>query len=174
MCAQGLEILQDCPIDYEDWSGSSAEEEWVIRTLKLWFFLIKDFAHIHKWASWPQIFDDKAFMKKAVAVIEEQADEFYDYLQAQAQKLVLDDPAHLAKAECLLKHLGGASMVDPHHSDGDSSVGTFIMFVLKDALSHAGLLPEKKRVISKELRLCTYKKGLYEQFSTQLQAVIGN
>ena len=160
MCSQGLEILQDCPIDYEDWSGSSSEEEWVIRTLKLWFFLIKDFAHIYKWASWPQIFDDNAFMKKAVSVIEEQAEDFHAYLQVTSTKLVLDDPAHLAKAECLLKHLGGSGMVDPHHSDGDSSVGTVIMFVLKDALTHAGLLPDKKRAVAKELRLCSYKKGL--------------
>ena len=42
---------------------------------------MKDFAVVHKWASWPEIFDDKNFMKKATAVIEEQADEFYDYLQ---------------------------------------------------------------------------------------------
>lgn len=145
----------------------------MIRALKLWFFLIKDFAHIHKWASWPQIFDDKAFIKKAVAVIEEQADEFYDYLQTQASKLVLDDPAHLAKAECLLKHLGGASAIDPHHTDGDSSVGTFIMFVLKDALAYAGFLSDKKRAF-KELKLCAYKKGLYEQFYGQLQASLGN
>lgn len=47
ICSQGLEILQDCPIDFEDWSSASADEEWVIRTLKLWFFCIKDFAVVH-------------------------------------------------------------------------------------------------------------------------------
>jgi hypothetical protein len=134
ICSQGLEILQDCPIDFEDWSSASADEEWVIRTLKLWFFCIKDFAVVHQWASWPQILDDTAFIKKAKDVIEEQQDDFYDYLQINTKKLLLDDPAHLAKVECLLNHLGGPSMIDPHHSDGDSSVGTFMMFIMKDAL----------------------------------------
>jgi len=173
ICSQGLEILQDCPIDFEDWSSASADEEWVIRTLKLWFFCIKDFAVVHQWASWPQILDDTAFIKKAKDVIEEQQDDFYDYLQINTKKLLLDDPAHLAKVECLLNHLGGPSMIDPHHSDGDSSVGTFMMFIMKDALQYAGLLPEKSRRPGKEIRLCNYKKGLYEQFHAQLQTALG-
>lgn len=173
ICSQGLEILQDCPIDFEDWSTTSAEEEWVIRALKIWFFLIKDFALIHKWASWPKILDDAAFIEKAKDVIEEQADDFYDYLLNNAEGLILDDVAHLAKAECLLKHIGGTDAIDPHHSDGDSSVGTFVMFILKDALQHAGLMPDKKRMPAKELKLANYKKTLYDQFYEQLQTALG-
>ena len=174
ICSQGLEILQDCPIEFEDWSENSAEQEWVIRTLKIWFFMIKDFAVIHKWASWPAILDDQAFIKKAKEIIEEKAsDDFYDYLLTAAEKLVLDDPAHLVKVECLIKHLGGTGAIDPHHSDGDSSVGTFMMFILKDALQFAGLVPDKKKYTAKELKLHTYKKGLYEQFFEQLQTALG-
>ena len=134
--------------------------------------MIKDFAVVHQWAKWPVIFDDKAFMKKAVDVIEE-IEEFNDYLHSNASKLILDDVAHLVKVECLLQHLGGSSMVDPHHADGDSSVGTFIMFVIKDALQHAGLLPDKKRVPAQELRLCNYKKTLFEQQQAQLNVCLG-
>jgi hypothetical protein len=72
-------ILSEIPIDFEDWM-SSVDEEWVIRTLKIWFFMLKDFSIVHGWAKWPEIFDDKAFMKKATGVIEEQAEEFNDYL----------------------------------------------------------------------------------------------
>ena len=174
ICNQGLEILTDCPIDFEDWSSTSMEQEWVIRTLKIWFFMIKDFAVIHKWASWPLILDDSAFIKKAADVIEENADEFYEYLMKNKSKLILDDMQHLIKVECLLKHLGGVSMVDPHHADGDSSVGTFIMFVLKDALIHAGIISsDKKRNPGKELRLCNAKKALYDQYYAQLQTALG-
>lgn len=86
---------------------------------------------------------------------------------------MFDDVAHLAKVECLIKHLGGVSMIDPHHTDNDSSVGTFIMFVLKDALLHVGLLPDKKRVPSREIKLCLYKKTLFEQQQSQLQTALG-
>jgi hypothetical protein len=64
-------------------------------------------------------------------------------------------------------------MIDPHHADNDSSVGTFIMFVLKDALLHAGLLPDKKRIPNREIKLCLYKKTLYEQQHTQLKTALG-
>ena len=71
LCSDGLGILQELPLDYEDWVDKEANKEWVIRTLKIWFFLQKDFAVIHPWASWPQIFDDAAFIKKAINEIEE-------------------------------------------------------------------------------------------------------
>jgi hypothetical protein len=36
---EGLEILEEIPIDYDDWEETAPEERWVIRTLKLWFFM---------------------------------------------------------------------------------------------------------------------------------------
>jgi len=68
----------------------------------------------------------------------------------------------MARVECLVKHLGGSVNVDPSAEACDSSVSTFVMFVLRDALEYSGLLPEKKRMPSRELKLCTYKRDLYQ------------
>ena len=40
MAQESLEIIKDMGIDYDDWIESSSENEWTIRTLKLWFFLL--------------------------------------------------------------------------------------------------------------------------------------
>ena len=53
-------------------------------------------------------------------------------------------------------------MIEPHHTDNDSSVGTFVMFIIKDALNYAGVVLDKRRAPNKEIRLCNYKKGLYD------------
>jgi len=63
---EGLEILEDIPIDYDDWEEGAQEEKWVIRTLKLWFFMQKNFNVVHRWAAWPEIMSDKDFMKRAI------------------------------------------------------------------------------------------------------------
>ena len=68
----------------------------------------------------------------------------------------------------MIKHLGGHKEIDPSGENCDSSVGTFIMFVLRDYLEFSGLLPEKKRVPAKELQLFIYKKELYEEFLDKL------
>ena len=67
---------------------------------------------------------------------------------------------------------GGIAIL-AHHNEGDSSVSTFMMFILKDALTHAGLLPDKKRVPDKEIRLCLYKKTLYQQLNAQFSVCLG-
>ena len=58
----GIDIVKDIEIEYDDWIEQSEESEWTIRTLKLWFFMQKGFADSNPWAQWPQIFDDKSFM----------------------------------------------------------------------------------------------------------------
>ena len=40
----GIEIIEEMGIDFEDWTESFADSEWSIRTLKIWYFLQKDFA----------------------------------------------------------------------------------------------------------------------------------
>jgi len=77
------------------------------------------------------------------------------------------------KAECLIKHLGGVKQIDPSGDDCDSSVGTFIMFVLRDYLEYAGLLPEKKKVPAKYLALLIHKKTVYEEFVAKLKSALG-
>lgn len=173
MTTQGLEILQDIPVDYDDWVETAIDETWVIRTLKLWFFMQKNFSIVHKWASWPDIFNDTSFMKKAVKIVEDIAEELDTYLPEKVDTLIFDDIAHLAKLECLLEHLGGEDYVDPHHEETDSSVGTFIMFVLRDALEYAGLLPQRKRMPARELRLYNFKKTFFEQQEQALKTALG-
>ena len=86
------------------------------------------------------------------------------YLIGQSEKFAFDDPAHLMKVECLIKHLGGPTNVDPsNEAICDSSVSTFVMFVLRDALEYAGLMPDKKRVPHRELKLCNYKRDFYQK-----------
>lgn len=40
----GLEILEDIPFDYEDWEETAPEQPWCVKTLKIWFTLIKDYS----------------------------------------------------------------------------------------------------------------------------------
>jgi len=65
MSLDGIEIIEEMGIDINDWIEISAENQWSIRTLKLWFFLQKDFAATNTWASWPAILDDEAFKEMA-------------------------------------------------------------------------------------------------------------
>lgn len=95
-------------------------------------------------------------------------DEFHQHLIEKSACFFVDDPELMLKTECLIKHLGGKKAIDPSGDDCDSSVGTFIMFVLRDYLEFSGLLPEKKRVPAKELALLSHKKSVYEGFVAQL------
>lgn len=158
----GIDIVKDIQIEYEDWIEASVDAEWTIRTLKLWFFMLKGFPEKNAWAQWPQIFHDKAFMDKACPVIEDEIAELHVYLISKSEQFVFDDMEHLARVECLVKHLGGTSQVDPSCDDADSSVSTFVMFVLRDALEYAGLLPDKKRIPHRELKLCNFKRDMFQ------------
>ena len=72
-----LQILDDIPCDYAEWIEDCAENTWVARTLKLWFFTRKNFALVHKWAKWPDIVhtSDEAFFKKGSNAIEDDVEE---------------------------------------------------------------------------------------------------
>jgi hypothetical protein len=122
----------------------------VIRTLKLWFFMQKNFSIVHKWAQWPEIFQDNDFMKRASPIIEDVADEFGDYITEKTDIFAVSEPALIVQLEILLQHLGGAERTDPHHEDTDSSVGTFLMFAVKDGLENCGLIPNMRRIPQKE------------------------
>ena len=77
MTKDGIEIIEEMGIDFGDWVETSVTSEWSIRTLKLWFFLQKDFSASNDWAQWPKIFDDEAFMEQACDEIEENIEEFH-------------------------------------------------------------------------------------------------
>lgn len=173
MTKDGIEIIEEMGIDFNDWVESSVDAEWSIRTLKLWYFLQKDFSATNDWAAWPNLFDDSAFMEKACDQIEDVIDEFHQHLIDKSATFFCADPELMLKAECLIKHLGGAKQIDPSGDDCDSSVGTFIMFVLRDFLEFSGLLPEKKRVPAKELALLAHKKAVFEEFNAKLTQALG-
>ena len=40
MAKESLEILKDMGIEYDDWIEASIDNEWTIRTLKIWFFFL--------------------------------------------------------------------------------------------------------------------------------------
>ena len=51
--------------------------------------------------------------------------------------------------------------MNPSAEGNDSSVSTFVMFVLRDALEFAGLMPDKKSVPHRELKLCSFKRQFF-------------
>lgn len=168
MTKDGIEIIEEMGIEYNDWVESSVDSEWTIRTLKLWFFLQKDFAKSNDWASWPKLFDDSSFMEAACDQVEEVIEEFHQYLIDKSNTFFSEDAELMLKTQCLIEHLGGVKEIDPSGDECDSSVGTFVMFVLRDYLEFAGLLPDKKRVPSRELALLEHKKTVYQGFVAQL------
>ncbi len=45
----------------------------------------------------------------------------------------------IARIECLVEHLGGIGLCDPHVDVVDSSICQFIMFCMRDVLKYLGL-----------------------------------
>ena len=88
-------------------------------------------------------------MDKACDQVEDVIDEFHQYLLDSESTLSCIDPETMLKTECLIKHLGGLDQIDPSCEECDSSVGTFMMFVLRDFLEYAGLLTKKKSIPGK-------------------------
>jgi len=78
----------------------------------------------------------------------------------------------LLKLECLITHLGGVDHVEPHHELNDSSVCTFMTFVLREVLTYLGLLPSKEPVYCTEFKICTLKQTLYQDFAIQLKTIL--
>ena len=53
----------------------------------------KNFSQVNIWASWPAVFNDEDFMKKAVVIMEENVDDFGDYITEKTEIFSLNDPA---------------------------------------------------------------------------------
>ena len=112
-------------------------------------------------------------MEKACDKIEDVIEEFHQHLIDQSSSFSCEDPEVMLKTECLIKHLGGFKQIDPSGDDSDSSVGTFMMFVIRDFLEFSGLLTNKKRIPGRDLALLLHKKEVYESFVTQLTEALG-
>ena len=106
MAKESLEIIKDMGIDYDDWIDASIDNEWTIRTLKIWFYLLGEKS---SWAQWPAIFNDADFMTSACESIESDISDFYGYLTSKPSQFKFDDLTILLQIECLIKHLGGPS-----------------------------------------------------------------
>eukprot|EP00352_Strombidinopsis_acuminata_P002466 CAMPEP_0176399216 /NCGR_PEP_ID=MMETSP0126-20121128/46571_1 /TAXON_ID=141414 ORGANISM="Strombidinopsis acuminatum, Strain SPMC142" /NCGR_SAMPLE_ID=MMETSP0126 /ASSEMBLY_ACC=CAM_ASM_000229 /LENGTH=188 /DNA_ID=CAMNT_0017774641 /DNA_START=1253 /DNA_END=1819 /DNA_ORIENTATION=- len=155
----GLEILEDIPFDYEDWEETANEQTWCIKTLKIWFTLIKDFSEDNEWCNWANMFYKEAdFMKEAMSKIEEVADEMAEYIPNTIETFDLNNLDKLLEIEALITHMGGADYIDPDHDDNDSSVCTFMMFVIKDVVEFCGLLPSSASQPTKQFQLAKHKK----------------
>jgi hypothetical protein len=71
-----------------------------------------------------------------------------------------------------VKQIGGDEFVDPQCEGTDDNLGAFMMFVLRDALTYCGLLPEKKAVPAWEHKLATYKHAYYNKKAEYLSKVV--
>ena len=79
MAADGMEIIDEIEVEYQDWHDDHSEAEWSIRTLKIWFFMLKD-SEGKEHSKWPEILDDKKFMETASAELESVTPELHSYL----------------------------------------------------------------------------------------------
>ena len=73
-------------------------------------------------------------------------------------------PPTIYRVSTMLDRFGGVDFVDPLHEDNDESVGSFIMFVIRDACDFAGLRPKKSSQPHREIQNALYKfKDLTEK-----------
>lgn len=166
-----MQILEDIPCDFSDWQDSENENDWVIRTLKLFFFCQPAYVKQNVWVQWPRIFHSKneAVFEKACEELEEKVeDEFEKYLLESSQTMGLEnyDGEKLARLECLIKHIGGPNECDPHGDKVDSSVGQFMMFVLNDAFKYLGLIGSVQP--NQQYKLLHYKQTFFADMIDQL------
>jgi len=167
--------LEDIPCDFSDWQDTEAENEWVIRTLKLFYFCQQDFVAQNVWAQWPRIVhckDDTVF-ELAGEVLEDQVETLDEYLQEKCGEMNLETMSgeNLARIECLVKHIGGPSQCDPHCDSVDSSICQFMMFVLADVLKHLGLIGNS--IPSQQFKILNYKRKFFAESEASLKKNLG-
>lgn len=82
-------------------------------------------------------------MAEAMREIEAVADEMAEYIPQTVESFDLNNLDKLLQIEALISHMGGEDYINPDHDDNDSSVCTFMMFVIKDIAEFCGLLPSQ-------------------------------
>lgn len=75
----------------------------------------------------------------------------------------------IARLECLVAHIGGPALCDPHCDAVDSSICQFIMYVMRDVLRYLGLTQEK--MPSQEYKVCAYKEKFFSDMEAQLRSI---
>ena len=71
----------------------------------------------------------------------------------------------------MIKHMGGLEACDPQAEGTDDSLAAFMMFILRDAIMHLGLNPEKKKVEGREVKLALHKQKYYEEKLVYLRKI---
>lgn len=99
-----MSILEEFPVEFDDWEEAAKNDSWPVRILKIWFTLAKNFTVIHKWAKFPECLADDIYLDKAKTVIEEIVEELDSYLMTTMEEADLDQLSTetLARIECLI------------------------------------------------------------------------
>jgi hypothetical protein len=95
------------------------------------------------------------------------------YIEEQAKNFDFSEQT-LYRVQCLITHLGGVNLIDPSCGDSDSSGGAFMMFAIRDALEFAGLLPSRKKLPARELKLALHKFNQLESQTEYLTRVLAS
>jgi hypothetical protein len=85
-----LEVLNDTEFDATEWLDTSADSNWVVRTLKLWFTLHKQYNQ-QEWTQFPEILKDKQFFEEAQKVILSVGAEFGKYIEDSVKDFDFSD-----------------------------------------------------------------------------------
>lgn len=70
--------------------------------------------------------------------------------------------------------MGDVALLDPSCDESDNSGGAFLMFAIRDALDFSGLLPNRKKLPAKELKLALYKFDFLTGKAEYLKKILAN
>lgn len=62
----------------------------------------------------------------------------------------------------MMKHFRGVDL-DPNGDGTDDSLAAFMTFILRDAATFMGLLPDKKKIEGREVQLALHKQKYYAE-----------
>jgi hypothetical protein len=93
------------------------------------------------------------------------------YLTSSIEHFRFEDET-LMRLQALIKHIGGDDCIDPSSDGTDDQLGAFMMFIIREALTFCGLLPDKKSVPEREYRLAQHKQGWYNSKVEYLNKVM--
>ena len=98
-----LGVLQDEEFDIKEWIETSQDSEWVIKTLKIWFTMVKA-TNDKEWVQFPQVLNNKEFYEEAKKELLKVQDGFYKYIEESVKNFDFSQQA-LFRVQCLINHL---------------------------------------------------------------------
>lgn len=97
-----------------------------------------------------------------------------EYIPNTVDSFDLNNLDNLLRIEALITHMGGPDHIDPDHDDNDSSVCTFMMFVIKDVVEFCGLLPSQVSQPTKQFLLNKHKKQVFTKYIEEINNALAN